>query len=164
MFYRRNWIIGTVVILGLVMFVPLAQAQRQDVEFTVCNAVTYNVVQSTPEVGVTAYEAKAIIRSTNESKVFDNWTGQGVGVLKRIGDKLSVNGLTKRMGPDGEFIIWEIHRDPESEAIWKPVYGTGKWKGIKGEVKSKRITAGKPIIQGTEQYCDNNIGWIELAK
>jgi hypothetical protein len=32
MFYRRNWIIVTIVILGLAMFVPVAQAQRQEFE------------------------------------------------------------------------------------------------------------------------------------
>ena len=32
MFYRRNWIVGIVVVLGLVMFVPVAQAQRQIIE------------------------------------------------------------------------------------------------------------------------------------
>ena len=142
MFHRRNWIAVTIVILGLVMFVPVAQAQRQDVEFMVCNAVTYNVVHFTPEVAVMSWDAKAIIRSTHESKLFDNWTGHGVGYLKRVGDKANWYGSTN----------------------WKPIYGTGKWKGIKGEVKSKRITAGKPIVQGTDQNCDNNVGWIELPK
>src|SRR5512136_544655 len=101
MFYRRYLIAGIVAVLGLVMFVPVAQAQRQDVEFMVCNAVTYNVVHFTPEVAVVSWDAKAMIRSTHESKLFDNWTGHGVGVLKRVGNKSSWYGSTKRMGPDG---------------------------------------------------------------
>ncbi len=164
MLLSRNWFAATIVILGLAMFIPVAQAERQDVEFMVCNAVTYNVVHFTPEVAVVSWDAKAIIRSTHESKLFDNWTGHGVGVMKRVGDKSSWYGSTKRMGPDGEFIIWEIYGESESGPTWKPIYGSGKWKGIKGEVKSKRITTGKPIVQGTDQYCDNNVGWIELPK
>ncbi len=163
MSHQKNWTAVIVVILGLVMFIPVARAERQDVEFTVCNAVTYNIVHFTPEAAVLTWDAKAIIRSTHENKLFDNWTGHGVGVISRVGDKRSVNGSTKRMGPEGEFVIWELYGE-SGGTTWKPIYGTGKWKGIKGEVKSKRITKGKPIVQGTDQYCDQNVGWIELPK
>ena len=74
MFYRRNWIAGIVLILGLAMLVPVAQAQRQDFEIEICNAVTYNAAHFSPEVAIMTYDAKAIIRSTHESKLFDNWT------------------------------------------------------------------------------------------
>jgi hypothetical protein len=56
----------------------------------------------------------------------------------------------QEMGPDGDFIIWEFYGDSESgQSTTKAVYGTGKWKGVKGERKSTPITAGKPIVQGT---------------
>jgi len=164
MFIKKDLIAVIVLILAVGMFVPVAQAQRLDVEFTVCQAITYNVVHNTPEAGIVTYDSKAIIQGTKESKVFDNWTAQGVGVVKRIGDKISTYGLAKRMAPDGEFIIWELHEESGSEAIWKPIYGTGKWKGIKGEVKGKKFTTGKPIIPGTDQFCANYIGWIEVPK
>ena len=50
MFYRRNWITPIVIILGLAMFVPVAQAQRQEWEGVGCYANTYNVVHSSQEV------------------------------------------------------------------------------------------------------------------
>ena len=58
MFYRRNWIAMTVVILGLVMFVPVAQAERQDFECIMCTAETVNIVHSSPEVGIASSDAK----------------------------------------------------------------------------------------------------------
>jgi hypothetical protein len=36
MFYRRNWIVVIVVILSQAMFIPVAQAERQNVEFILC--------------------------------------------------------------------------------------------------------------------------------
>jgi hypothetical protein len=61
-------------------------------------------------------------------------------------------------------MIWEGVGDSESGASWKCLYGTGKWKGVKGKAKAKRITRAKPIVQGTEQFCEQHVGWIELPK
>jgi hypothetical protein len=164
MFYRRNWIAVIVVILGLAMFVPVAQAQRQDYEITVCMANTYNAVHSSPEVAIMSMDGKSIWQSTHESKLFDNWTAHTVGVVKAVGGKWSWNGFFKGMAPDGEFIIWEYSGDSESGTTVKAVYGTGKWKGVKNEAKGKPMTTGKPILQGTYQGCEKYVGWIELPK
>jgi hypothetical protein len=164
MFYRRNWIAVTVVVLGLFIFIPFAQAQRQEFESIQCNALTFNVVHFSPEIAIMGYDQKGIIQSTHESKLFDNWTLHLAGVQKRVDGKGSWNGLMKEMGPDGEFIIWEFYGDEKSGTIAKPIYGTGKWKNLKGERKSTPITAGKPIVQGTFQACQKQVGWIELAK
>jgi hypothetical protein len=164
MFYRRNWIAVTVVILGLFMFVPFAQAERQEFEYISCTANTNNVVHRSPEIVILSYDGKGIVRSTHESKLFDNWTANAVGVVKMMGGKWSWHSLAKTMGPDGEFIVWEGIGDSESGTAWKCLYGTGKWKGIKGERTGKRITTGKPIAQGTDQLCEKQVGWIELPK
>jgi len=164
MFYRRNWIAMTVVILGLAMFIPVAQAQRQDIEYIICSAQTANVPHVSPEVGFWSFDGKGISQSTHENKLFDNWTTHMVGVTKMVGGKWSWNGLVKSMAPDGEFVIGEFYGDSESGTTWKPFYGTGKWKGIKGESKGKAITGGKPIVQGTLQVCEKYTGWFELPK
>jgi len=166
MFYRRNWIAVIVVILGLVMFVPVAQAERQDFEGIICSAVTHSVVQASPgEIYIASADAKAIFQSTHQNKLFDNNTSHQVYVLKGAGGKWSWNGFFKRMAPDGDFIIWEFYGDSQSGiSTSNAIYGTGKWKGIKGEAKGKRITAGTPIVQGTDQFCEKYVGWIELPK
>jgi hypothetical protein len=165
MFYRRNWIAVTIVILGLVMFVPVAQAERQEFENIACMTNTYNTVQASPgEIYIGTWEGKGIVRSVDEKKLFDNNTFHQVGVLKGAGGKYSWNGFYKAMRPDGDFIIWEFSGDSEIGNTAKAIYGSGKFKGVKGEVKSKVITKGKPIVEGTEQVCNSVVGWIELPK
>jgi len=165
MSFRKSWIIVTIVILGLAAFIPIAQAQRQDFECRQCSVTTYSTVHRSPELTIVSGDQKSIIQSTHESKLFDNWTLHLVGVWKGIDGKFSWSGFSKEMAPDGEFIIWEFYGDSESKAtIAKPIYATGKWKGVKGERKSTLIKAGKPIVQGTDQFCQKQVGWIELAK
>jgi hypothetical protein len=166
MSHRRNWITVIIVILGFVMFISVAQAQRQDFETRQCAVSTFNVVHFAPEVGISSYDQKGILQSTHESKLFDNWSFHLVAVQKRVGGKTSWNGVMKEMGSEGEFIIWEFYGDSEiGETIAKPIYGTGRWKGVKGERKSKLITAFKPVIpNNTFAFCQKQVGWIELEK
>jgi hypothetical protein len=166
MCYRKNWIAVIVVILGLAMFVPVAQAQRQECSGTLCWAATYNRLHRSEDSSVilASSDEKGIIRSTHESKLLDNWTTHAVGLLRVIDGKWSWHGIWKEMAPDGEFIIGEYYNNDEGGTTGKLLYGTGKWKGIKGEVTNKRITAGKPIVERTDQYCVSWEGWIELPK
>jgi len=164
MFHRKNWIAVTIVILGLAMFVPLAEAQRQEHEIIMCYAQTYNVLHSSPEVAITGFEGKGIIQSTHSNRLFDNFTYHFVGASKMLDGKSSFYGLSKNMGPDGDFIVWEIYGDSESGMTSKPIFGAGKWKGVKGESKGKLITGGKPIVQGTLQGCQKWVGWTEVPK
>lgn len=163
MYNRRNWIAVTVVILGLILFMPDAQAQRQEFEVTHCYAATINPVHSSPDLGISSLDCKGITQSTHESKLFDNWSRHMVLVVKRIDDKHSWNGVTKALAPDGEFIIWEFSGDSQGGSTTKAIYGTGKWKGVNGELKAKRITS-KPIAPNTDQWCEKAVGWIELPK
>jgi hypothetical protein len=163
--YHWKRIAVIVVILGLVMFISVAQAQRQDFETRQCNVSTYNAVHVSPELGISSYDQKGIMQSTHESKLFDNWTLHLVAVQKRIGSKFSWHGLSKEIGPDGEFIIWEFSGDSDSGvSIAKPIYGTGKWKDVKGERKSTLITTMKPVVPLVFPFCQKQVGWIELPK
>ena len=164
MLYRRNWIAVTVLIFGLMMFMPNAQAQRQEFEAIQCLVGTLNVVHTSPELGISSIDFKGITQSTHESKLFDNWTRHTVLVFRREGNKTSFNGFTKALAPDGEFIIWEFSKDLQGEPIVKAIDGSGKWKGVKGEYTAKRITKGKPVAPNSDQYCEKVTGWIELPK
>jgi len=164
MFHRRNWITMAVVILGLAMFVPFAEAQRQEHETIMCFAETFTVVHFSPEVTIMGFDGKGITQSTHSNKLFDNFTFHFVGASKIMDGKYSSHALSKNMGPDGDFIVWEVYGDSESGMTSKPIYGTEKWKGVKGESKGKVITAGKPIAQGTLQVCQKWVGWTELPK
>ena len=165
MFYRRNLITMTVVILGLVMFVPVAQAEQQAFEGISCGSANFTTVQASPgEIYIGSYDGKGIFWSTHENKLGDNSTYHQVGVVKTEGGKSIWNGLHKGMSPDGDYGIWEFHGDSQSGTTMKFIYGTGKNKGGKGELKTQQITKGKPIVQGTDQACWKIVGWIEYAK
>ncbi|MGC1402549.1 MAG: hypothetical protein WA974_06440 [Thermodesulfobacteriota bacterium] len=165
MFYRRDLITMAVVILGLVMFVPVAQAEQQNIEGISCVSINQTPVQASPgEIYVGSFDGKGIFRSTHENKLADNNTFHQVGVVKTEGGKFIWNGLHKSMNPDGDYAIWEFYGDSQSGTTMKIIYGSGKNKGAKGELKSQQITKGKPIVLGTDQACHKVVGWIEFAK
>ena len=87
MFYRRNWIAVIAVILGLIMFMPVAQAQRQDFETIQCNVATVNYVHISPDLAITSWDMHGITQSPEGSKLFDNWSRHSVMVYKRIDKK-----------------------------------------------------------------------------
>jgi hypothetical protein len=166
MYNRKNWIAVNIVFLSLLMFLPVAQAQRQDIESQKCYVQIWNVVTSSPEMSVFTYDQKGIMQSSNESKLFDNWTDHTVGIVKSISGKASWNGFAKETAPDGEFIIWELYGDSESKTTTgKAIYGTGKWKNVKGERKTSTIASGRPFVpNSTLAMCLKVVGWIELPK
>ena len=164
MSYRWQWIGVTAVIGGLCVGIPVAHAERQAFENVWCGAATHNVLIASKDFTAMTNDAKGVLRSTQDSKLFDNWTTQSVNVIKGQEGKWFWNGYGKRMAPDGDFIIVEISGSSDGGAGSKLIYGTGKWTGIKGEMKVKRFTAGKPISQGTDQFCEHHEGWFELPK
>ena len=48
MFNRKNLIAMTVMIIGLFMFVPIAQAERQEFEGIACYSNTHTPIQASP--------------------------------------------------------------------------------------------------------------------
>ena len=165
MFNGRIWISGIAVILGLVLLMPAAEAQRQEFELTHCSVATINSVHISPELAITSWDINGITQNPHGNKLFDNWTRHLVMVYKRIDRAISWSGFSKTMAPDGEFIIWELSGDSQQDGSFaKAIYGTGKWKGVKGEYKTKRIAGGKRIVSNIEPYCEKGIGWIELPK
>jgi hypothetical protein len=165
MSYRKSLITMAVVLSALVIFVPVAQAERQSFEGISCCVNTITPVQASPgEIYVGSFEGKCIQRSTKEKMLGDNGTVQQIGIVKTAGGKFFWNGFTKHMMPDGDIGISEFNGDSESGSTGKMIYGTGKWKGAKGEWKAKQITTGKPIIPNTEQVCTKYEGWVEFAK
>jgi len=161
MSYRRNWIVVTVVILGLLMFIPVAQAEREEIESINCYSNTITIVQGTPgEILVGSFEGKAINRITGTHS--RDVSTHHVGVIKGQGGKFTWNGFSKSLNPNGDIVIWEFSGDSTAGgAIMKAIYGTGKYKGVKGEGKSTVITKAKPIVEGTSQECQKFVGWME---
>ena len=169
MSYRRNWIAVTVVILGLVMFIPDSQAQ-QAYDFTVCLSGTFTAASASKELVVLSYESRGICRSNHENKVFDNYSWHAVGASRVFEGKRNAIEYTKLLDLDGDYVVIEGNWGPGRldykgfGGITKFLEGTGKWKGIKGEGKCERILTGRPIKEGTWQSCSRFTGTFELPK
>lgn len=160
MSYRRNLITIVAMILGLVMFVPVAQAERQSFEGISCGVNTQTWVQA-DGIYIGSFEGKGILRNTTDPTDIASY--QQAGVFKGAGGKWSWNGFSKTKRPNGDLSIWELTGDSTSGSSMKLIYGTGRYKGAKGEQKSTMIANANPIVPNTEQMCYKIVGWIELA-
>lgn len=149
-------------VLSLMLMIPAAQAE-QAYDITDCGSQTITVNSESKELTIGTFDFKGISRSNSENKVFDNCTVFYVGVARSTPGKISAYGYSKYLDPDGDFVILESIREGD-ETQCKFLQGTGKWKGIKGEGKVRRIAVGKPIASGTSQYCTRHIGTFELPK
>ncbi len=157
-----KWIMSLTIILSLTVFIPIAQAQ-QPYDITECYTFTFTILSEGESLRVLGYDAKGIVRSVHENKVFDNCTLHSVGIRRDMFGKAAAHGYFKYMDPDGDIFIMEGVAT-EEVATMKFIYGTGRWKGIKGEGKLSPITGGKPIIPGTAQICYRHAGIFELPK
>jgi len=163
MYSKNGWKMVVIIVLSLVVFIPVAQAQQSyDItefySFTV--HATLSEVQDPTFVG---FDGKGIVLSNVENKVFDNFTLHCAGIRRLIDGKGESYGYFKYLDPDGDFFFME-GRAVEGEVIMKFLSGTGKWKGIKGEGRIKVITRGKRITPDTNQVCYRHTGTFELPK
>jgi hypothetical protein len=154
---------ATAFVLGLVIFIPAAQAETP-YDFTCCACGTYTMLSQSKELTLLSADFKGIIRSNHENKVFDNCTMHHVRIVKIEAGKWSVHGYSKLMDPDGDIIVQD-YSQIGNEATMKFLEGTGKWKGITGSGTSKLLTPNaKPIAPGTIQGCYRQTGTFELPK
>ena len=85
------------------------------------------------------FDGKGIFRSTHENKLADNNTFHQVGVVKTEGGKFIWNGLHKSMNPDGDYAIWEFYGDSQSGTTMKIIYGSGKNKGERANLRVNKL-------------------------
>ncbi|MEW6187558.1 MAG: hypothetical protein AB1585_17655 [Thermodesulfobacteriota bacterium] len=166
MFNQKNLFSVLFVILGLVMVIPVAQAERQELEGIGCASNTFTTVQNNPgQIYIGTWEGKGIFRSTHKNKINDNNTFHQVGITKgsQAFGGLFWHGYSKNMSQNGDFAIWEISGNNKDGSRSKLIYGTGKYKDAKGEMMHKVITKGRPVVENTEQVCQQSVGWIELS-
>jgi len=156
MFSVIRWSTG--IILGLIMFIPSAQAE-EPFDITYCGSGTLTILTKSKELTVASVDAKGIAISNHENKTFNNCTWHGIGFMLIKNGARNWKSYAKFMDTDGSFIIVETTMDG-----FKFLQGTGKWKGITGEGKGWLITKGKPITQGTIQNCRRVTGTFELPK
>jgi len=163
MLIANRWKMSVVgFVLGMSLMIPVAQAEQQ-YDITDCGSMTFTLNSESDELTIITFDFKGISRSNSENKIFDNCTVFYVGVARTMPGMSTAYGYSKYMDSDGDFVVMESIREG-AETHCKFLQGTGKWKGIKGEGKLRRIAVGRPISPGTSQYCTRHIGTFELPK
>ena len=163
MLVANRWkmpVVGFISAMSLI--IPVAQAEQQ-YDITDCGSMTFTINSESDELTIITFDFKGIARSNSENKIFDSCTVFYVGVARTTPGMSTAYGYSKYMDPDGDFVVMESIREG-AETHCKFLQGTGKWKGIKGEGKVRRIASGKSIAPGTSQYCTRHIGTFELPK
>ena len=64
---------GGAILFGLLLFISVAQAE-QAIDCTQCVSSAHTILSATEELTVTSGDAKGIVMSNLENKVFDNMT------------------------------------------------------------------------------------------
>jgi hypothetical protein len=161
---RKREVIGLAIVLCIFTVIGssplnLAEGAEQVYDVNVCVSMDWSPLVQSKEFYIVDWDAKGIMRSNNESKVFDNFTAHTKGVTMTEGKNRTIYGYMKYLDPEGDFVIFRYNLNPgEKEATTTLMFGTGKWKGITGGGKAKRIARGKPIAEGTFQFCNNHKG------
>ena len=151
--------------LGLVLLIPLANAEEKPMKLLSCRSGDVSILAASKELTVLSYEIKGIDQGIDGDTTFENFTHKCVG-LQRIGaGQTWSGGHCKYMDPDGDYFIVDWNDLSGDKLLpWKFTHGTGKWKGIKGGGTAQRITSGKPIEKGTMQFCSKINGMYELPE
>lgn len=168
--HNKREIIGFTIVLCICAVIGssplnLAEGAEQVYDVNVCVSMNLSPLVRSQEITILAWDAKGIMRSNNEAKVFDNCTVHTQGVTAIEGKNRTVNGYMKYFDPDGDFVIFQYTLNPGEKAGTTMLkFGTGKWKGITGGGKAMRIARGKPVAEGTFQFCNNHKGTFTVPQ
>ena len=167
---NKRGIIGFAIVLSIFAVIGsgslnLAASAEQVYDVDACVSMELSTLVRSQEITILSWDAKGIMRSNNEGKVFDNCTVHTHGVVMWEGKIAWVFGYMKYLAPDGDYVIFRYEKNPDEKAASTTLLaGTGKWKGITGVGKAVRIAAGKPVVEGTTQFCNNHKGTFTLTK
>lgn len=152
-------------IIGLTLLAPMANAEEKPINIVSCRSGTTTLLTADKELVVLGFELKGIDQDLRPDKIFQNYTHSCVGTIRMMGGEQTSKGYCKYMAPDGDFFIVSFDGPGGVKPTpWDYIYGTGKWKGVKGGGTVKNITMGKPIVAGTFQSCIEVSGTYELPQ
>jgi len=169
MYYKKG-VIGFAIILCICVVIglstlTLAQSAEQTYDVDACVSMEFSPLVRSQEITILTWDAKGIMRSNSESKVFDNCTVHTLGVMQIEGKNTTLYGHMKYLDREGDYVIFRYTQNPGEKAATTTILaGTGKYKGITGGGKAVRIAMGKPVVEGTIQFCNNHKGTFMVSK
>jgi len=158
--------IGLAIVLGLVMFIPVAEAE-ETLSFHIigCSSGMFTTLSESKALTVYNIVGKGVAWGITGDSTFENMTWQFAAVLRTMDGNTIGMGYYKFTSPDGDYFVLEGTGGTVLEGgTWKFLHGTGKWEGATGQAASKFIMRGKPVSLESEQYWCRVIGTIQLPK
>jgi hypothetical protein len=106
MIFNNRWKMGIVVLFGVVILIPVVQAQ-QPFDITDYFYATVTFLSTDPELAIFHSDVRGVFNDNLESKTFDRMTSHCMRSGKGSTDKM--NGITysKFTDSDGDFFITE---------------------------------------------------------
>src|SRR5262249_18101906 len=147
--------------------VPSPAASAEQLDVTVCYSGTSTVFHTSKDVApVFSWAQNGIMASHTPNKLLEDAVVHCEGVQRGAGPERTGYGLCKIVDDDGDMIIADIPYSGFTYDV-KFIEGTGKWKGVKGSLRSERTVRskeGKGAMPGTYQGCRREKGTFELSK
>lgn len=166
-FKKRTCVAITAIALAAFGFVTASRADN--LEITHCYSGVFNIFSKTE--GTTAllsWTQNGIIISAHPGKLLQGAVTHCDGIQMGLGAARSLHGLCKIVDNDGDVIVAELpwpHKGLDFEVQF--LEGTGKWKGITGQLHSNRLVSSPPnkgAMPDTYQTCRRETGSFEVAK
>jgi hypothetical protein len=160
-----NRIKGVIIVALLTMafLIPPTHAE-ETVEFTRCLSGTANLFHQSKKIPIVySWDINGITMS--DDKRFNNLTIHCEGLAMGGGPKRKGYVLCKETDLDGDMLIYGGPLTAPGSTDFKYMVGSGKWKGIKGNMSLRRIVGSKPgkgAMPGTGQHCHRATVTFEL--
>lgn len=132
------------------------EAKEQVIDLTRCLAGTCDFLSTADDFRTMSCQSRGIGWSDNDYKPLESFAVFEKAILGIKEDKeWTINGFVKYVDQDGDHIVF----------LNKKVYGgTGKWKGVTGEVKSKWIRRITSLPTGNYTNCSHVTGTFEIPE
>jgi hypothetical protein len=141
-----------------------AQAQQTTgrIDVTHCYVADVSVIESASAYRVQSLQFRGITRANESNSAFNNSATRCVGTLASLGGALlEGRGYCEwaETGEDRLLIRWTVEAGRGSGAL---VGGTGRYKGISGEIAFQPIAPIPALELGVLRVCNRNTGEFRL--
>jgi hypothetical protein len=152
----RGW-----TLIAAAVFAPTAWGADVAYDFVACGNQKYTMLEARPDLTAIGTEQWAIVASST-TKDWESATQHCVGYWRVAEGKEASRGVCKWSDPAGNTAVGEFEQTASGEGTWVWLSGTGKYKGIKGGGRWKVVGQGRPIVEGTGQFCSHDWGRYTL--
>jgi hypothetical protein len=160
---------GIQIFFALATLAFVSTSRAEDIEITHCYSGTFNMFNKTDgTTTLLSWTQNGIIMSAHPRKLLHGAVTHCDGIQKGLGAARSLHGFCRIVDEEGDVILAELpwpHKGLDFDV--KFLEGTGKWKGVSGQLHSIRIVSSPPnkgAMPDTYQTCRREVGQFEIRQ